>query len=229
MNSEKLGINIVEKVLIVMIPFILSAIFYFLPSLLLLIKKIPFLSDNQLITFITDIENNWIHWLLAGVGLVIGIFLSLYIFSEILKMEVHRDYIVIDIFDKKSKIQKSEIESVFKEDKKLIIIDKNGLELLREHTDYSADRLQNSFQRFHYPWKNHDPHAEDFFEWSVDHEDLSSRANDMLYERRKAKRDDEEKNVKNLRLDLMEIGIVVKDEGGREYIRFANNRTSQEI
>lgn len=227
MNSEKLGTNTVEKMLIAVIPIILSAIFYFLPSLLLLARMIPFLSDSQAIDFITGLEGNWLQWVLAIIGLVIGGFLSIYIYTEILKMEINRDFVVIDIFDKKTEILKSDIESVFKEGKKLVIIDKEGFELLREDTDYSAERLKNTFKKFHYPWVSQDPHAEAFFEWSVNHRDVGQRANDILYDRLQAKRDDEDKKVKELRQDLMEMGVVVKDEGNRQYIRLDNNRGSQ--
>lgn len=229
MNSEKLGLNAFEKVFVAVIPVILAVIFYFLPSLLPLVGKIPFLADNQLIHFITRLEGDWIHWLLSGIGLIAGILIALYIFTEILKMEVHRDYMIIDIFDRKTEIQKRDIESVFKEGKRLVIVNKDGLELLRESTDHSTERLKNAFQKFHYPWVSHDPHAEVFFEWSVDQKELSRRANDILYDRRQALRDEEEKKSKNLRQDLMEIGIVVKDEGSRQYIRITDKESSQEF
>lgn len=224
MSNEKLGLNTIEKTLVVAIPIILSIVSYFLPSLLLLIQEIPFLSDNQLVNFITGLESAWIRWVLAGIGFIAGILLSLYIYTEILKIEVYRDYILIDIFDKKTKILKSDIESIFKEKKKLVIIDINGLELLRENTDYSPGRLKDVFQKYHYPWVKNDPHSGEFFEWSTDHTDLNERANDILYNRRQAMRADEEKTVKNLRQDLMEIGIVVKDKGDRQYVRITDRQ-----
>lgn len=137
---------------------------------------------------------------------------------------MYRDYILIDIFDKKTKILKSDIESIFKEKKKLVIIDINGLEFLRENTDYSPGRLKDVFQKYHYPWVKNDPHSGEFFEWSTDHTDLNERANDILYNRRQAMRADEEKTVKNLRQDLMEIGIVVKDKGDRQYVRITDRQ-----
>ncbi|AKG72861.1 YqeB family protein [Salinicoccus halodurans] len=224
MSNEKLGLNTIEKTLVVAIPIILSIVSYFLPSLLLLIQEIPFLSDNQLVNFITGLESAWIRWVLAGIGFIAGILLSLYIYTEILKIEVYRDYILIDIFDKKTKILKSDIESIFKEKKKLVIIDINGLEFLRENTDYSPGRLKDVFQKYHYPWVKNDPHSGEFFEWSTDHTDLNERANDILYNRRQAMRADEEKTVKNLRQDLMEIGIVVKDKGDRQYVRITDRQ-----
>src|SRR5699024_9727059 len=190
---------------IMAIPIAGAIIFYFLPSLLLLIKKIPFLSDNQLINFIAGLESGWVHWLLAGIGLVAGALFSAYIYTEILKIDVDGNHIV-------------------KEGKMLVITDNAGLELLRETTDYPPGRLKDTFQKYHYPWTDHDPRSAQFFEWVTDHENLSERANDILYNRRQAKRDDEEKRVRNLRQDLMEIGIVVKDKNGRQYVRIADRR-----
>ena len=224
MNSEKLGLNAAEKAFIMAIPIAGAIIFYFLPSLLLLIKKIPFLSDNQLINFIAGLESGWVHWLLAGIGLVAGALFSAYIYTEILKIEVDGNHIVIDIHDMKSEVYRSDIESIFKEGKMLVITDNAGLELLGETTDYPPGRLKDTFQKYHYPWTDHDPRSAQFFEWVTDHENLSERANDILYNRRQAKRDDEEKRVRNLRQDLMEIGIVVKDKNGRQYVRIADRR-----
>src|SRR5699024_6697677 len=101
MNSEKLGLNGFEKGLIVLIPILTAVIFYYLPFIFGWIEMIPFLSDNQLINFITSIENSWLNRGLAIVGFIIGLFLSIFIFTEILKMEVNRDYVTVDIFDKK--------------------------------------------------------------------------------------------------------------------------------
>lgn len=223
MNSEKLGLDAVQKGLIAIIPILTAGIFYYLPSLVELIERIPFLSDNQLINFITGIESSWLNWGLAALGLILGIFLSIFIFSEILKMEVNRDYVVVDIFDKKSEIKKSDIQSVFKEGKKLVIIGNDGYELVRQETDYSAAKLENAFRKFHYPWVNEDPYTDEFFEWAVGHEDLSDTANTMLYERRQAVRDDDGKQAKNLKNDLMALGIVVKDTNNSQLVRVINH------
>lgn len=223
MNSEKLGLDAVQKGLVAMIPIITAVIFYYLPSLAELIEMIPFLSDNQLINFITGIGGAWFNWGLAAVGLILGFFLSMYIYSEILKMEVNRDYVVVDVFDKKSEIKKSDIQSVYKEGKKLVIIDTDGYELVRQETDHPAAKLENAFRKFHYPWVGVDTYKGEFFEWTAGHEKLSDTANMMLYERRQAKRDDEGKKVKDLKDDLMELGIVVKDSDDSQLVRLVNH------
>jgi|GEM_PF-3115518 len=224
MSSEKLGLNVVEKALITAIPIAAAVIFYFLPSLLLLVKNIPFLSGNQFVNFIAGVDNGWLHWLLAGIGLIAGALFSAYIYTEILKVEVQRDHIIIDVHDMMSEIRKADIESIFKDGKMLVITDNAGLEFLRESTDYTPGRLKDAFQKYHYPWTDQDPRSAEFFEWTTDHENLSERANDILYNRRQAKRYDEEKRAGELRQDLMEVGIVVKDKNGRQYVRIAERR-----
>lgn len=219
MNNEKLGLNGFEKALIVIIPILTAVISYYLPSIFRWMEVIPFLSDNQLINFITGIESRWMNRGLAIVGFILGVFLSFFIFTEILKMEVNRDYVVVDIFDKKSEIKKTDIQSVFKEGKKLVIIGNDGYELLRQDTDYSTAKLKSAFQKYHYPWVSEDPYINEFFKWTVSNEELSETANMILYERRQAKRDDDEKKVKNLNQDLMELGVVVKDSNNAQFVR----------
>lgn len=223
MNSEKLGLNALQKGLIAIIPILSAGIFYYLPFLVGLIEMIPFLSDNQLINFITGIESSWLNWGLAALGLISGVFLSIFIFTEILKMEVNRDYVVVDIFDKKSEIKKSDIQSVFKEGKKLVIINNDGYELVRQDTDYSEAKLKDAFQKFHYPWTGEDPYTDEFFKWSAGHEDVDEMANTILYERKQAKKEDDEKKVKDLRQDLMELGVVVKDSDNGQFVRLVDH------
>lgn len=223
MNSEKLGLNGFEKILIVIIPILTAGIFYYLPSIVDWIAMLPFLSDNQLINFITGIDSSWLNRGLAILGFISGVFLSIFIFTEILKMEVNRDHVVVDIFDKKSEIQKSDIQSVFKEGKKLVIIGSDGFELLRQDTDYSTVKLENTFQKFHYPWVSEDPYIDEFFKWTAGHDELSDTANTILYERRQAKREDDEKKVKDLKKDLMELGVVVKDCNNAQFIRLVTH------
>ena len=223
MNSEKLGLNGFEKTLIVIIPILMAVIFYYLPSVVHWIEMMPFLSDNQLINFITGIESSWLNRGLGAVGFISGVFLSIFIYTEILKMEVNRDYVVVDIFDKKSEIQKLDIQCVFKEEKKLVIIGHDGFEILRQDTDYSTEKLQNAFQKFHYPWVSEDPYINEFFKWTAGHDELSETANTILYERRLAKRDDDENKVKDLRHDLMELGVIVKDCNNAQFVRLVTH------
>ena len=222
MNNEKLGLNVFEKALIIILPVILAVIFYFLPSLTPFIEIIPFIPSHLLVDFITAPGAGWINWMLAVIGLISGAFLSIYTFNDILKIELNRENVTVDIFDEKSEIQKSNIESIFKEGKSLVFIDKEGYEIVRENTDHSAVKLKDTFQKFNYPWVNEDPHHHEFFKWTVDHEDISERANTILYERRQAKRDNENERVKDLRHDLMELHIVVKDIQNSQFIRLVS-------
>src|SRR5699024_8465135 len=115
MNSEKLGLNAAEKAFIMAIPIAGAIIFYFLPSLLLLIKNIHLLSYNQLIKFIAVLVSGFVHWLIVAIGRRVGSLFSVYKYTEIMKSEVDWNHIVIDIHDLMFEINRPAIQSICKE------------------------------------------------------------------------------------------------------------------
>lgn len=226
-NSEKLGLNVVEKALVAILPIILAILGYFLPSLLFLIRKIPFLSDNQLLNSVSGLNAQWILWTLSIAGLLLGIILSMFIYSDILKLEVNKNYITVEKDDRKFDIEKKDISSIFKDRKNLIILNNDSLELLNESTDYTVEQLRETFTRFHYPWAEEDPYIDDYFEWKIDHSELNQQANRILYDRRQALRDDDEKKSKDLKNDLSELGVIVKDHDKKQFVRIIKRQENE--
>nr|WP_262393311.1 hypothetical protein [Sporolactobacillus inulinus] len=157
------------------------------------------------------------------IGVIIGSLLSLTVYSEALKMSIRDTEILINKDDKENRITKSDVKEVFMEDHTVVITGKKGQELLREKTDIKKAKVREGFLYHHYPWSEQDPYADDYKLWTLEDRTVGENVNAILYERRKAIREGDKKKIKHLRMDLNELGFVVKDKGEDQYIRNFHN------
>lgn len=128
-------------------------------------------------------------------------------------MNISDHEILINKDDKEKTIQKSEIKAIFMEDNEVVITDHKGQELLSEKTDIKKEKIREIFLYHHYPWCEQDPYVNEFNLWTLEDHTLGEKVNSILYERRKAIREGDKKKAKNLKMDLNELGVVVKDQG----------------
>lgn len=218
-NTSKIGMGFMENLIAVLFPIVLGTIGWFLPKLFDFIKRISFFSDSKAIQLLESFNPFWVSIILMFVGVVIGVFLALTIYSEALKMNISDHEILINKDDKEKTIQKSEIKAIFMEDNEVVITDHKGQELLSEKTDIKKEKIREIFLYHHYPWCEQDPYVNEFNLWTLEDHTLGEKVNSILYERRKAIREGDKKKAKNLRMDLNELGVVVKDQGEDQYIR----------
>lgn len=219
-QSEKLGVTFTEKFVMVLLPIVTTIIGYYLKTLVNLVEHVPILSDFKIVRLIHEFDANWLVWVLTALGLIVGLFLSMMTYDEILKLNVNKNYIEASINGKTLTIDHDDFGTAFKESKTLFIFSKIGRELLQEKTDYKAEELKEVFTRFNYKWSEQDPYKGEYLDWSLDDENVSKRANDILYKRKEALRDDDQKTAVALKEDLNEINIYVKDENGKQNIRY---------
>lgn len=138
-------------------------------------------------------------------------------YDEILKLNIMKDNIEVNINGKSFTMGGFGV--AFKEGKKLFIFSKTGRELLLEKTDYTPQTLKETLGRFNYQWLSQDPYSGEYFEWLTEDERLNSRANDVLYKRKEALREDNKERAAELKKDLDEMNIYVKDTGGKQMVR----------
>ncbi|XCS11635.1 hypothetical protein GBG21_02035 [Aeribacillus pallidus] len=218
-NTSTIGMGFLEKLIVVLFPFVLGTIGWFLPKLLDYIKSISFFSDSKVIQLLASFNPFWLSIILVFAGVVIGVLLSLTVYSEALKMSISDQEILINKDDSERIIRKSEVKEIFMEGHEVIITGHRGEELLREKTDISKEKIRNIFLYHHYPWFEQDPYVDKYILWTLEDHTLGEKVNSILYERRKAIREGDKKKAKNLKKDLNELGVVVKDQGEDQYIR----------
>lgn len=222
-DTSTIGMGFLEKLFVVLFPVVLGTIGWFLPRLIDLVKKVPLFTDSKVIELFDSFNPFWVSIVLMITGVIIGVLLSLTVYSEALKMSIRDTEILINKDDKENKITKSDVKEVFMEDHIVVITGKRGQELLREKTDIKKAKVREGFLYHQYPWSEQDPYADDYKLWTLEDCTVGENVNAILYERRKAIREGDKRKIKHLRMDLNELGFFVKDKGADQYIRNIHN------
>ena len=218
-NTSTIGMGFLEKWIAALFPFVFGTIGWYLPKLLESAKRIPFFSDSKVIKLLLSFSPFWASMILMIAGGVIGVLLSLTVCSEALKMSIRDQEIRINKDNIEKRISKSEIKEIFMEDNIVVITGTKGQELLSEKTDIKKEKIREIFLYHHYPWSEQDPYKDEFNLWTLDDHACGENANAILYERRNAIREGDKKKATNLKMDLRELGIVVKNQGEDQYVR----------
>ncbi|MGC4748987.1 YqeB family protein [Micromonospora sp. DT201] len=108
---------------------------------------------------------------------------------------------------------------VFLADGHLVLLDGDGAELARESTDLPAAKLAEAFRTHGWGWSDDDPHRSAYRLWVPDLPGLPAGADALLRARERALGRDRRDDARELRRELGLIGVVLRDEGKRQYWR----------
>ncbi|MFJ8685592.1 YqeB family protein [Micromonospora wenchangensis] len=111
------------------------------------------------------------------------------------------------------------VTAVFVDGRELVLLGPAGAELARERSDLSRRRLRDAFDGHGWPWRDADPHRDAYRRWVAGLPDLPPGADPLLRARQRAVDADRTHDVRELRGELARIGVVVRDEDGRQYWR----------
>ncbi|MFH8406743.1 hypothetical protein ACH4FX_18395 [Streptomyces sp. NPDC018019] len=108
--------------------------------------------------------------------------------------------------------------AVFQDGKSLVLLGHDTAELARLRGDFDAQRFAAAFERHGYPWQaDGDPYAADFRRWVAGQPDLSDAAHALLKARAHALKKGNKEDAEQLRADLAELGVVVReDKNGKD-------------
>lgn len=150
-------------------------------------------------------------------GAVAGLVLAYLGHIEKVAVTVTEDAVEVRRGERTQRVAREAVSAAFTDGKQLVVQDAGGAEVVREKTDLAAPVLAAAFTEHGYPWREADPYAGDFRLWVEDLPDLPPGADPLLRARAKvlSKRDEADE----LRTELARIGLVVRDERKRQYVR----------
>ncbi|TDB81411.1 hypothetical protein [Micromonospora sp. KC721] len=120
------------------------------------------------------------------------------------------------------------VAGVFVDNKALVLLGVDGGELARERSDLDRDRLAAAFTGHGWPWREQDPHREAYRRWVEGLPGLPAGADALLRARQRALDADRGGEIRELRAELGRLGVVVRDEGKRQYWRTAGEPLRRE-
>ncbi|MEH1097832.1 YqeB family protein [Micromonospora sp. CPCC 205561] len=116
-------------------------------------------------------------------------------------------------------VERRSVHAVFVDGKHLVLLGADDEEVARERSDLSADRLRAAFRAHGWPWAEGDPHRDAYRRWVPDLPGLPTGADALLRARQRALDADRGGEARELRGELARSGVVIRDDGKRQYWR----------
>ncbi|MGK5520637.1 YqeB family protein [Micromonospora sp. URMC 107] len=115
------------------------------------------------------------------------------------------------------------VRAVFVDGKDLVLLGADDEELVRERSDLAVDRLRDAFRAHGWPWTDGDPHRDAYRRWVPGLPGLPSGADALLRARQRALDADRGGEARELRGELGRTGVVIRDDGRRQYWRLTRS------
>ncbi len=156
----------------------------------------------------------------VGVGVILGLFVAFLAVHESLRVRLSGDRVVLTIRDASKEFTRDEVALAVRDGKQFVLLGPDGMELAREDCHLSWPRLADAFAEHGYRWADEDPHREEFRRWVPGVPGLPEGADALLRARAEArKKESGGEDARELRGELLRLGVVVRDEKKRQYWR----------
>lgn len=100
-----------------------------------------------------------------------------------------------------------------------VLLGHDGGELVHAFGELNEDDLAAAFVRHDYPWRDGDPHIDDYRRWRPEEDELPAEATELLTARSSGLDKWNSDEADRLRSALAGLGVVVRDDGERQYWR----------
>ncbi|MDA1361149.1 hypothetical protein O1R50_16075 [Glycomyces luteolus] len=158
-----------------------------------------------------------------AVGLLLGLVLALFVLHEMLSITVGRDRIVFNRGDYERELDRADITGVFVQDKRVVALGHRRQELANVEFDLDRDKLAAALRRHGYAWLTEgDPYAAEFRRWVPGADGLPQGANAVLKARQQALEKSNGGDLRELRDELADLGVVVHDKDKKQYWRLSD-------
>ncbi len=155
----------------------------------------------------------------AAAGLVLGTAFAAVWERERVTVTVARDQVEVRRMGAHHVLSRDEVDSVFFGAKHLVLLGTGGTELVRESVDEKGEVFRHAFQAQGWPWTGDDPHADAYAMWVPGAVGVPPVAGPLLAARQEALDAKKSDDAKEIRSELLRLGVVVRDEKTRQYWR----------
>ncbi|MFF5519284.1 YqeB family protein [Streptomyces coeruleorubidus] len=191
-----------------------------LPFLARLLLKLPWAPLEGPAELLTSVPEPALTLGTVAVGALGGLLLGLFAVHESLSVRVSDTHLALTIRDSTQEFTREETAVLCRDGKQLVVLAPDGMELAREHSGLPWQRLADTLAEYGYRWAEEDPYRAEFHRWVPGTPGLPEGADALLRARAKAlKSDDDAKDARELRRELLRLGVVVRDEEKRQYWR----------
>ncbi|MFJ8631722.1 hypothetical protein [Streptomyces sp. NPDC093568] len=155
-----------------------------------------------------------------AVGAVLGLGVGFVAVHESLTVRVSGSRVVLGVRDSSQEFARDEVSLAVRDGKQLVLLGADGMEIAREDCGLPWARVAEAFGAHGYRWADEDPYREEFRRWVPGMPGLPEGADALLRARAAAReKDGGAEDARELRGELLRLGVVVRDEGKRQYWR----------
>ncbi len=219
-KSTELGLSLTDRlVLLVGGPLAGALLGLFLPRLAGWLLDLRWTPMRRPLKVIDSFEGPWAAAGLGAAGLLLALLLAYLAILTCLKVTLTDSWIRVEQNDRKRTIDRPDVDAVFVEGKKLVILDRDSRQLLRETSEAGAADMARAFTAHGYPWVEQDPYEELYRRWVPDTPDLPGAVNALLKAREAALKKKAGDDIAELRDEVQKLGFVVRDDAAKQYWR----------
>ncbi|MBR8642348.1 hypothetical protein KEF29_31085 [Streptomyces tuirus] len=191
-----------------------------LPLLARLLLSLPWAPLKGPAELLTSVPEPALTLGTVAVGVLGGLLLGFSAVHDSLSVRVRDTHLTLTIRDSSQEFTREEISVLFRDGKQLVLLGPDSLELAREHCGLPWQRLADTLVEHGYEWAEEDPYRAEFRRWVPGTPGLPEGADALLRARAQArKHEDDAKDARELRGELLRLGVVVRDEEKRQYWR----------
>ncbi|GAA2076051.1 YqeB family protein [Actinomadura alba] len=184
------------------------------------LTEIPFIPFRPAFEFLTSAPEPRATLIALLVGALLGLAVACVAAWERLTVTVTDKAVSLRCRGTTQDFTRASVEAVFRDGKRLVLLGPVTEELARESGDLKTERLRDAFLRHGYPWQEGgDPYAGDYRRWVEDLPGLPAGANALLKARARALEKNDSDDARQLRTELAELGVVVRDEKKHQFWR----------
>ncbi|GAB2904160.1 YqeB family protein [Streptomyces mayteni] len=206
-------------VLLIGAPLLGAGLGLLLPSLADWLMGLPWVPMRGPFELVASFEGPWVGAALGGLGLLAGLALVVVAFTTSLKVTLTDSRVDLEKNDTRWGIDRAAVDAVFMDGKRLVILDRESRQLLRDTSEEKPADVARAFAAHGYPWVEADPYAELYRRWVPDTPEMPGAVNALLKAREVALEKKASADIAELREEVEKLGFAVRDESTRQYWR----------
>ncbi len=169
---------------------------------------------------ITSIGEPWLTAGTFGLGLLAGGLFAYAMHDMAFTVTVSAEQVRMRHDGVEKTFARADISAVFVEDDQFVLLGHDAGELVYAFSELPEDELASAFVRHDYPWHDGDPHIDDYRRWRPEGDDeLPAGAAELLTARSDELDKWDSDEADRLRSALGELGVIVREDGRRQYWR----------
>ena len=165
------------------------------------------------------VDRPWEIAVNLAIWLVVGLVVARAAMSESARVTLTDTELRLDRGEETRTIARADIETVFVEDSRLVVLDRRSLQLARDPVQAPVAALSAALRSHGYPWRDADPYQGLYRRWWTDTPELPEAVNKVLAARELALKRKAADEVRELGEAVQRLGFAIREDGVKQYWR----------